>query len=468
MLYRLCGPALLLLAGCAHVTTECATHGGPEWAELTSMHFVVRTDLPADEAKATVEQLEHVRTAILPALLGVPFQEQPLEVVVLRGKAPVAPDALADGLFVRDWRGPVLVLEGDTSLLDARSRLSVLAHELSHHYSGRALQRRPRWLSEGLAAYLETLSLDRSARQAIRGRANQDRLADVERWGLLPIESLWAWDELHDERPGLEQHRLASAWFWVHYLFNEQRPRLERFFAALGEGLEPRAAWGRVFAELPPEKLGAAADAWVAKRELRTQRIELSDVAVTARRLPDAQVHAVLARVAAATGAWERAKQEVSSAEALAPEDALVQEQAVVNATPQTRLSRARGLVDARPTLGGAWALLALSLPASDERAAALARAVELDPTLFVAQTELARARCLAGACQDGVALAEKALAAAPDDVRALTSVAAVFSLAGQCERARAVQQHAFEVLPHGASGALRTKLEQARARLCN
>ena len=410
-----------------------------------------------------VVQLEQARTALLPALLGIAVSDAPLEVVVLEGAAPVAPGSLSDGLFVRDWRGPVLVLAGDTSLLDARSRLSVLAHELAHYYSGRAMKRRPRWISEGLAAYLETLTLDADARQATRGRANQDRLADVERWDILPIDSLWAWDELHDERPGLEQHRVASAWFWVHYLFNEHRALLEKYFAALSQGLEPRAAWARVFSDLPAPKLAAAAAAWKAKGEVRTQRLELSDVerSITTTRLPDARAHAVLARLAAATGHWERARAELAAAVALAPDDAAVLEQAVVASdTAEARVERARALTSAQPQLAVGWALLGLALTDPAERTAALERAVDLDRQLFVAVSELAQMR-------GSVELAEQAVELAPDDVRVLTTAATVFSRAGQCERAQSVQQHAFEVLPHHASAALRTRLEQARARLC-
>jgi tetratricopeptide (TPR) repeat protein len=250
----------------------------------------------------------------------------------------------------------------------------------------------------------------------------------------------------------------------VHYLFNERRELLERWFSALAQGLEPRAAWGRVFSAFPAARLAADAAAWKEKGVVRTQRIELSDVegSITSAALSPARGHAVLARLAAATGNWERAREELTAGLALAPGEPALLEQAVVAAeSAEVRVERARALTTAQPGLAAGWALLGLALTEPGEREAALSRATELEPQRYVAVAELARV-------QDSVALAERAFELAPDDVRVLTTVAAVFSRAGQCERAQSVQQHAFEVLPHHASQALRTRLEQARARLCH
>ena len=60
--------ALVMLSGCAHVTPECARHGGTPWREITSQHFVVQTNLSADDARAAAIQLEQARASILGAL----------------------------------------------------------------------------------------------------------------------------------------------------------------------------------------------------------------------------------------------------------------------------------------------------------------------------------------------------------------------------------------------------------------
>src|SRR5260221_8801934 len=53
---------LILLAACAHVSpsTDPAT-----WIELESEHFVLRTDLPADDARSAIADLERVRLGLL-------------------------------------------------------------------------------------------------------------------------------------------------------------------------------------------------------------------------------------------------------------------------------------------------------------------------------------------------------------------------------------------------------------------
>ncbi len=459
---RLTSLLVLALASCAHVTPECPTHGGETWRELSSAHFVVHTNLGPEAAGAAALELERARTALLPSFLGVPTPARPLEVVLFRSVAQledVTFDALRDGSIVHDWRGPVMVISSDGSLLESTPQLRLMLHELAHHYSGQALRRRPRWLSEGLSEYLETITLDADSKMASRGVPNQERLGEVLRWGLLPVDSLWAWDELHDERPGLEAHRLASAWFWVHYLFNEQRAGLEKFFAALGEGQEPRRAWGEVFPLWTEKAMSDAAAAYVERRNIHTQRIELGVVsAVTSQRvMTDAQVHALLARLAASTGRWVRARAETDAGLALDPNEPGVREQQVVLAT--SRVEAARQLVAAQPTLGSGWLLLALALPEAPERTAALEQALVLEPDAFLALVELASRRCAEGRCAEGLALARRAVGLAPDDVRVVASAAAVMAKGGACAEAVSAQRHALELVPHGAPDAVRARL---------
>src|SRR5205814_1227594 len=54
----------LALTACAHVarSTDPAN-----WLELESEHFLVRTDLPADDARAAVADLERIRLGLLAA-----------------------------------------------------------------------------------------------------------------------------------------------------------------------------------------------------------------------------------------------------------------------------------------------------------------------------------------------------------------------------------------------------------------
>lgn len=170
--------------------------------------------------------------------------------------------------------------------------------------------------------------------------------------------------------------------------------------------------------------------------------------------IPDGEVHAVLARVAASTSAWPRARGEVALALALAPTNPRVLEQRIVTeTTPEARVAAARELTVSNPELASGWLLLALSLPQGDaERVVDLEQALSKNPGSFLALSELAQRRCAEGHCAEAVALAERAVTLAPEDIRVLSACAAVQSKAGQCAGAVATQERALGVLSHRAS----------------
>jgi len=60
------GFAFLVAAhlGCATVPA-CPAKGGPAWRELTSEHFVLRTDLQQEAAQMVLRHLEDARAAML-------------------------------------------------------------------------------------------------------------------------------------------------------------------------------------------------------------------------------------------------------------------------------------------------------------------------------------------------------------------------------------------------------------------
>jgi hypothetical protein len=457
---------LLFLSGCAHVAPECATHAGTPWLELSSQHFVLQTNLAPEEAKATTVQLERARASVLAAFPGGGGLKEPLEVVVFTNAAQLqdlSGDPLLEAALIHDWRGPLLLTASTAAFLES-TQLKRTLHELAHHYSARSLKRWPRWFEEGLAIYLETITIDGEKQTATRGAAHQLKLGEVMRWGILPVQSLWAWDVEPDALNGLEQHRAASAWFWVHFLVNEHRGELDRFMRSLAEGDEPRAAWAAAFSALTPQAMVEQSEAYLAKRQTRSQVMELAQLntAFTERTMSDAQVHALLARVAASTGAWPRARAEVQAAAALDAKDGSTQEQGVfTQMTTDSRVAAARRLTQENAQDPAGWLLLGLALPATDpERGQALALAVELDPKSFFALSELAAFRCAEARCPEGVQLAERAAALAPGDARIQASVAAVQRQAGLCSLAVVSQQRALEVLPQRASAGLRKQLQ--------
>src|SRR5690349_21478531 len=154
-------PILLALLAVACAREIRSTN--PElWLELGSEHFTLRTDLPEQEARRAIADLELIRYALL--------------TVGWHGKAPASPArigvvALAserelreflpetvEGVAGRDRFGDRLILvSADGNLL----RSEVVKHEVTHALMREYLVTNPRWISEGIACFLETLQIDR-------------------------------------------------------------------------------------------------------------------------------------------------------------------------------------------------------------------------------------------------------------------------------------------------------------------
>jgi tetratricopeptide (TPR) repeat protein len=443
----------VLGAGCAHVRPECAAHGGTAWQLVTSSHFSLITNLDVARAREAVLKLELARAAVLPVLQGSELSTAPLEVVLLQSGAQVADLTGADDSFAsEDWRGPLLVARDDAAILASNPALEKTVHELTHVLAGRVLRRQPRWVAEGLASYLETVTVDVQERTARRGRANQTRLGDIERWNILPIEALWAWTGVEKDKPGLEQHRIASAWFWVYWLFNEQRAAFEGFLRALARGDEPGAAWRTAFPTLTTASMAAASERFRAEGKTTGQSIDLSrsDLRLDVQPLTDARVHAVLSRLAALRGDWARAAAEADTASALQADDAVVLEQ--VSATrgdAQARLAAATRATELAPRRAEGWLLVGMA--GGDAREAALRSALELDDAQVSTAAELA-------ALTRDVDLARHAFRK-PANARALMMSAEVLARAGLCGEARTLAWRALESLPHALEPTLAAKL---------
>src|SRR5512136_479117 len=135
---RLAAPAALLLAaglaGCAtsRPAFRCEARGGPPWRVLYEDHFVVVTDLDAEDARALAGELEVLRQAVASSL----FQQRhdpPVRVSVVafsdRATFQAFAPAAAVGYYAYGGSDPKIVLPGTLGSKQRR----VLAHEIAHH-----------------------------------------------------------------------------------------------------------------------------------------------------------------------------------------------------------------------------------------------------------------------------------------------------------------------------------------------
>jgi hypothetical protein len=286
---------LTLSAGCAHLPA-CPGKGGPRWTEWSSPHFRVLTDVEDDEdAETLATQLEHFRAAIVAAAWrDVTETGEPIEVAALRdwSEADVFLPPHSGGLFY-NYLGTGIVVAPATNQV---ARQNMLKHEIVH-----ALMRQldldrgaPTWFKEGMAMYLATTSYEETNDKVTFGEPDREALKRIGYRGTSPWHALWTWSE-----DPLEKAQLyATSWLFVHYLFNHERDRFQRFQAGLAGASAAKVLWTQLFPDLAtPEAFERTLDRYLedgeyAKYTALTPRPHFSFVT---RAVPDHEVHALRA-----------------------------------------------------------------------------------------------------------------------------------------------------------------------------
>ncbi len=457
---------LLWAPGCASTRAfRCPAEGGPAWLEITTDHFVAWTDLDAAEARSLAERLEWTRAAIVAAAWGrVAAPETRLGIVALRADRELHDLSRpgVQGWVIVDPFQPRLVLSAESGAHPS----AAVAYEIAQHLSAFALLRQPRWLWEGLAAYLESIAPLPGSDTALVGLPS--RWTAAVRRGPVPARDLLAWDERSEGDPERRDALHGSGWLMVHYLASEKGRQFSAWQGLLARGESPQRAFRQVFPEYDPlspvglarldEELGTYA------REGRFPRRAVPvppwKPEPAAREMGDAEVHATRAllylSVPAGSGPpleARRAAAQAEVAEALRrdPADDAALSLAVWLAPEAERPERARASARAHRDSWRAWFVVARVLqgdPERVEREAALRRALALSPGNPAVLTTLALDLVEAGRAAEALPLATEAVERAAWKALPLDAEAAALAGTGECARALAVQRRAVEVLP--------------------
>jgi tetratricopeptide (TPR) repeat protein len=457
--------------------------GSTGWTEVQTAHITLRTDLDADDARRAALTVENTRAALLAGAWPAAKLLQPerIEVVVFAKEG----DFLRYfgrgfvGIFVHGSYPPTAFLYGPPEKWEHRMTLSreettsVLKHELTHHLAAYFYRRQPRWFSEGLAQYLETIRFSEDGKTATLGDINLQAVSDynLTRNTSLGVADVLAWGGKLDANDEVATSRLyAVSWLLVHWMSNTHPQEYERFQMLLAKGIDPDKAWKAVFPNLAPRDIDRQLHDYVEHGDYHFYVVAIPPPEGTVRLRPmtSAEVHAIRAKadivgaINVMDGAAQAADAQVELRAALAEDPgnvrALRLKMGLVK--PDERAALGRLASQTHPEDGLAWLTLAETLPATadnaEERFQAYKKATTLLPDNPVAFNNLAWMYVQKGQPQEALPLAVTAVRMAPWDSAFLDTLAMALAGVHRCSEAAATEARAADLLPERTSAALR------------
>jgi tetratricopeptide (TPR) repeat protein len=455
-LRKLIIPLLVLGAGCAHVSRS---QDPRNWLELESEHFVLRTDVPEEQARKHLDDMEQVREALMGvSWVGARPSKGRVIVVLLADRSEMKEfaDEYTGGFATYD------AFEQQIIVLDDRQDVyiqTVFKHELTHILSDGLA--RPRWLSEGLACYVETLALKRGEPTADLGRPDSDRLIYLRRWyprtwfEFISADS-GAYEGGHGY--GFETY----AWVLTHHLVDHKPEALRKYLDALGSGMESWLAFTAAFPGLREEELAATMTKYISTGQYGHVRVPVRSWQGTlaVRALPPAEVLALradlLRRAPDARSHPEVAAREVEKALAADPGNAY--------ALMLKNGASAQPATAAHPDDWRSWLL---AFDRGGEERADIERAAKLAPGEPSVLARLAVADLHAHEAKGALQHATEAQAAAPTRSDVLEVLAQAYAANGRCTEAIVAEQQAIDLRPDAgvtyAPPAMRARLLDLR-----
>jgi tetratricopeptide (TPR) repeat protein len=436
---------LLLLVACAHAPRS---KDPQNWLELRSDHFILRTDLPEEDARRSIEGMELARMALMGAGWHSNHESKVRTVVVeLTSRAEMEEFARKgyEGFATSDAFGqPMIVISAAQDVLQQE----LFKHELTHIINAGFLVSKPRWVNEGIACYLETLEIKRFPNEAIMGRPSDERLDYLQR---KPIAS---WSSIINT--GSETMRQSAeevfafetgAWALVHYFVDNKPEAFELYLNQLAHGAEAWQAFSTAFPYLREEQLGEAMREYLAAGKLRvdTQPIAFTRPDISLEHLPPAEVFALRADLMQLSPGYEPRQKLVD----IELERALKIDPGNPYALMLQEGSDPKAAIDAHPDDWRAW-LLAADRNHDDRES--IERAAKLAPEDAGVLARLTIAELRAG--EYARALSHAALAAelSPGRSGVLASLAQAYAANGRCADAVITEQRAIDAIPDAAS----------------
>jgi tetratricopeptide (TPR) repeat protein len=452
--------ACLVLCACAR-----AFHPErQEWFELRSDHFLVRTNLPKEEAARAVVELEEVRATLARFISSTaPQPAGRMQVIQLADAAEMAEfvGRGVGGIATADAFGRPLTVMG---VWRSSRPLPILQHELAHLVSFSVLPRQPAWFAEGLAGYFETVRRDAAKGAMVVGEPDPGRVLYLERrfpggWGRM----------VRERRVALTYGFETASWLLVHYLVDRRSEEFDAFMDLLAAGKDPGDAFSAAFPGLTEERLDAELHAYFRRGALGTMSVPIPEWSgsIAVRRLAPDEILALRAQVHLVPGSFQAAKREISQALSYDPgqPEAIAVRGKLPDVDRSEQLGLARTAAKLHPDDPRAWITLLEALPKTPgpERHQAAEAALRTGPEEPAALVAAAWDAIDTGDPRQGAVQARGALRLAPWSVYALEALAAATAGDGRCEQAAELLERAVGMLGSHKSSAKRADLLRTR-----
>lgn len=454
----------LLLATSAALAAESKTG----WVEAKTAHVTVKTDLGLPGAEAATFLAEVTRAALLAAAWpGTTLSQDRIELVVFSSHQDFQYyfGDLVDHQVGSSGYPPRVFLYGSPDRWEKRSTVeleettSVLRRVLVRHLASFFYRRQPRWFAVGLAEFFETLRVSADGKAATFGGMNVPAMGHYATNRTLTVADAQAWGRTlnpQDEatRLGLE----GLSWLMVQWMYTTHLPEFVRFQRLLLSGMDPTRAWTVVF---PVDTLGnidQVLNHFAQYGTLYPATVALPESHFTVdskRPMTSAEVHAIRAEAALASGLAKEAQAELSAALADDPGNVGAVRMQLALVKPAERVALARRATAAHPDDGLAWLALGDALQGenepSDERSQAYRKAIALSPDHPLVCQALASLDLQQGRPRDALPLALTAVRVAPWEAVFIDTLAAALAGVGRCSEAVSMQARAMETAPQGS-----------------
>jgi tetratricopeptide (TPR) repeat protein len=259
------------------------------WVRARSPHAEVLSNGTATQARRAAEHVEAVRRVFAAALAPLPLaveEARPPLVLVFRDRGSFSgvlplrdnePQQI-DGLILGGTDRTYLVVH-----LAAVDFEAALAHEYAHHLLNPVLAAQPPWLGEGLAELLAGATVWPGS--ATIGRPSEGHVRRIARDGLMPLRELLAVGYLSATYQGDRRELFyAQSWALVHWIVAGGHggvAGLVAYTKAIADGDDPATAFTRSFG-VTPDAAQASLASYVATRPLPTISVALPESAAIA------------------------------------------------------------------------------------------------------------------------------------------------------------------------------------------